>query len=363
MLSVIVAEALHALTERAKQVRLLTGFVIENVDYKVTHLQFADDTIVFCDASAGQVETLKLILKWFELLSGLKINYEKCEFFSIKMEESHVASLASVFGCRVGKFPSKYLRLPLYLGLPKKQLWDSDIERIDKKLNSWKGKYLSLGACITLLKSALSSIPIYYLSCFRCPKSVIHWIEKIQRDFLWNDSIEKRRYHLVRWEKVCKATGQGGLGIRSFAKVNNSLLGKWLWRIGEPTQGLWCQILIQKYKGGNNGWDVPSRISNASGFWKSILSVKEDFIRQIHYRVHDGHRISFWHDEWCGKNVLYSIFPNLYLLDRRQKAFVAENFQLLGGAVVWDFGIRRNLTDREISDLTCLLGMLSKVYI
>lgn len=63
MLFVIVAEALHALMENAKQVMLLTGFVIENVDYEVTHLQFADDKLVFCDASVGQVETLKLILK------------------------------------------------------------------------------------------------------------------------------------------------------------------------------------------------------------------------------------------------------------------------------------------------------------
>ena len=46
MLFVIVAEALHALMERAKQVRLLTGFVIENVDYEVTHLQSADDSMI-----------------------------------------------------------------------------------------------------------------------------------------------------------------------------------------------------------------------------------------------------------------------------------------------------------------------------
>ena len=69
---------------------------------------------------------------------------------------------------------------------------------------------------------------------------VMHWIEKIQRDFLWNDSIENRRYHLVRWEIVCKRIGQGVLWIRSIAKVDKLLLRKWLWRIiGESGQGLW----------------------------------------------------------------------------------------------------------------------------
>lgn len=65
----------------------------------------------------------------------------------------------------------------------------------------------------------------------------------------------------------------------------------------------------------------------------------------------------------CGQNALYTLFPNLYLLDRRQNAFVAENFHLLGGVVVWNLCLRRNLIDREISDLTSLLGMLDTVYI
>lgn len=145
------------------------------------------------------------MLKWFELLSGLKINYEKCELIGVRVADSLLVSLANAFGCKVGKFPSKYLGVPLCLGLPKKSLWDSVVECIDKKLSSWKRRYLSLGGRITLLKFVLSSIPIYYLSCFKCPKSVLRRIEKSQRNFLWNDAVEKRKYHLVNWfdGKLC----------------------------------------------------------------------------------------------------------------------------------------------------------------
>ena len=65
MLFVIVAEALHALMEKSKHHILIKDFVVDNVDVEVTHLQFADDTIMFSDASLDQLDNLKCILRWF----------------------------------------------------------------------------------------------------------------------------------------------------------------------------------------------------------------------------------------------------------------------------------------------------------
>ena len=99
--------------------QLISGFVIEGGVHEVTHLQFANSTIIFCDASLNQVESLKFILKWFEWHSGLKINYGKCELIGVQFTNNHVVSLANAFGRRAGKLPSKYLGLPLCLELPK----------------------------------------------------------------------------------------------------------------------------------------------------------------------------------------------------------------------------------------------------
>lgn len=140
----------------------------------------------------------------------------------------------------------------LYIGLPKKPLWDSVLKRLERRLSSWEGRYLSMGRRVTLIKSVLSSIPIYFLSCFKCPKGVLRRVEKIQ--CVWNDSVEKRKYYLVRWESVCKHLDQGGLDIRSIAKVNKPLLGKWLRRAGEHSHGSWRKIIVCMYKLGNNGW-------------------------------------------------------------------------------------------------------------
>ena len=60
-------------------------------------------------------------------------------------------------------------------------------------------------------------------------------MEKIQRDFRWNDTVEQRKYHLVRWVIVCKPLSKGGLGICSIENMNKVLLGKWLWRVSDLT--------------------------------------------------------------------------------------------------------------------------------
>ena len=45
--------------------------------------------------------------------------------------------------------------------------------------------YISLKVVVTLSKSTLSGLPLYFfLSLFPIPVSVAHWIEKLQRDFL-----------------------------------------------------------------------------------------------------------------------------------------------------------------------------------
>ena len=105
---------------------------------------------------------------------------------------------------------------------------------------------MSLGGVITLIKAALANLPIYFMSMFRCPMEVIKHIEKLQRDFLWHGN-DKKIFHLKKWSQVCKPKKEGGLGIRPLKEMNLALLGKWLWRIGDDSHGLWKQVISSKY--------------------------------------------------------------------------------------------------------------------
>ena len=94
-----------------------------------------------------------------------------------------------------------------------------------------------------LLKSTLSSLPIYFLLLFTIPTHVANKIEKLQRDFLWGDS----KTHLVGWDKICTPIANGGLGIRKLTTFNKALLGKWLWRFGKEEDRLWRRVVVSKY--------------------------------------------------------------------------------------------------------------------
>ena len=117
-------------------------------------------------------------------------------------EVGNIDALANILSCRVGSLPMKYLGMPLGTSYKTASIWKPILEKMEKKLAGWKRLYLSKGDRLTLLKSTLSSLPIYYLSLFTIPVAVANRLERIQRKFLWGSSEECFKHSLVAWEKV-----------------------------------------------------------------------------------------------------------------------------------------------------------------
>ena len=99
----------------------------------ISHLLFADDTIVFCEAKKEDMTYLSWILCWFEAVLGLRINLAKSEIIPVG-EVEEILEMAMELGCKVGQLPSAYLGLPL--GAPNKasSVWDGVEERMKWKL-------------------------------------------------------------------------------------------------------------------------------------------------------------------------------------------------------------------------------------
>ena len=122
----------------------------------------------------------------------------------------------------------KYLGLPLGAKFKDKTIWNPILEKTERRLAGWKRLYLSKGGRVTLIKSTLSNLPTYFLSLFRIPASVAKRIEKLQRNFLWGNSGDDSKIHLVKWDTICSPISSSGLGIRKIRLFNEALLGKWL---------------------------------------------------------------------------------------------------------------------------------------
>ena len=126
---------------------------------------------------------------------------------------NNIEGLALELSCKVGGLPSYYLGLPLRAPFNSMVVWDGVEERFRKRLAMWTRQYISKRGRLTLIRSTLSSMPIYFMSLFYLPRKLRLRLKKIQRDFLWGGGALVQKPHLVRWNLVCLDKKKGGLGV------------------------------------------------------------------------------------------------------------------------------------------------------
>ena len=78
----------------------------------ISHLLFADDAILFCDASKEKLLYIRMVLIFFEAITGLKVNVGKSEIVPAG-EVGNLGALARILCCKVGRLPMSYLGMPL----------------------------------------------------------------------------------------------------------------------------------------------------------------------------------------------------------------------------------------------------------
>jgi hypothetical protein len=124
-------EALSRLLDRAVREGLCLGFTVGKSDetsLMVSHLLFADDTLIFCDADSDQISNLRHVFSFFEVCSGLKINLSKSEIVSVR-DVPNIEEIREILGCKLARLPMKYLGLPLGANFKDKTIWNSVLER------------------------------------------------------------------------------------------------------------------------------------------------------------------------------------------------------------------------------------------
>ena len=174
-------EVLGRLLHRMKEAGLIWGFKAGKamiIGLSISHLLFANDTIVFCDADPKQLLQLRMVLSCFEAVTGLGINMGKSELVPMG-EVNNMPQLADILCCRVGVLPMTYLGMPLGASFKASSVWNPILEKIKRKLAGWKKLYFSKGGRLTLLKSTFSSLPTYFLSLYTISKHVANRIEKL----------------------------------------------------------------------------------------------------------------------------------------------------------------------------------------
>lgn len=318
----VIVDMLVTLINRAKREGHIEGVIPHLLDDGLSILQYADDTILFMDHDLDKARNLKLILCAFEQLSGLKINFHKSEIFCFGDAKEHEQAYSDLFGCKAGAYPFRYLGIPMHFRKLRNAEWNSVIERIEKKLSSWKGKHLSVGGRLVLINSVLSSLPVYMLSFFEIPRKVLEKIDFLRSRFYWQSEDEKKKYRLAKWGVLCQPKEVGGIGIKNIDSQNKCLLVKWLFKLANE-EGMWQQILKRKYFRNKTIGEVQVKPGD-SHFWSGLMKIKELFLSHGRFVTNRGINVRFWEDKWLGDFSLEHRFPSLYYITRRKHATVAN---------------------------------------
>lgn len=112
-LFLLVANCLTRLTETARRNNLIRGSGPSD-DCQTTIIQYADDTLFFCEPRKQGMHNLRFIWKLYEWAAGLRINMDKSELYYSGPHSHKANRLANILGCKVGTLPFRYLGLPLY---------------------------------------------------------------------------------------------------------------------------------------------------------------------------------------------------------------------------------------------------------
>ncbi|MCH83533.1 putative ribonuclease H protein, partial [Trifolium medium] len=198
----------------------------------VSHLMFADDLLLFGEASERQMRSIMDTLNTFCNMSGQEVSQEKTSIlFSKNVERGLRVKLLQISGFKETNDFGKYLGVPLVGRTPKRSDYQYILDQVSSKLSAWKATQLSFAGRVTLAKSVIEAVPIYPMMSSKIPKACLDDIQRIQRQFIWGDTEQKRRYHAISWDKITVPKWLGGLGIRKLERMNQACLLKLNWKL------------------------------------------------------------------------------------------------------------------------------------
>ena len=297
-LFLLATEGLNALFNQAELDGDIRGVSLCPAGPRISHLLFADDSVVFCRATVSECVKIQSILYRYELASGQSINRVKTNvFFSSNTNPRTREAITNFLGIPVSQNYEFYLGLPSLVGRAKKKSFSLIKERIWKKLKGWKESLLSQAGREVLVKAVIQAIPTYTMSCFKLPIGLIKEIETLIRKFWWGYRGDQRKIHWIAWEKMCKPKGEGGMGFRDLGKFNDSLLAKQIWRLANNEECLFHRVFKAKFFPNCSIMECEN-LNKGSYAWRSIIKAKHVIELGRVWRVGNGRSIKICEDRW-----------------------------------------------------------------
>nr|BAE79385.1 unnamed protein product [Ipomoea batatas] len=313
----------------------------------ISHLFFADDLMLFGEASEHQAQIMFDCLDSFSNASGLKVNFSKSLLFcSSNVNAGLKRAIGSILQVPVAESLGTYLGIPMLKERVSRNTFNAVIDKMRTKLSSWKASSLNMAGRRVLVQASLATVPTYTMQVMALPVSTCNEIDKTCRNFLWGHDTNTRKLHSVNWAEICKPRNEGGLGLRMARDFNRAFLTKMAWQIFSNIDKLWVKVLREKYVKNADFLHLQSQ-SNCSWGWRSIMKGKDVLAGAIKWNVGNGRKINFWNDWWVGDGPLAS---NTDCINQPHMTDIKVE-DLITSQRRWDTGALHNILPTNMIDM------------
>ena len=221
-------------------------FLVSPTSLTPCHLHYADDIMVFCEATKRSPRSLQGLLNLYQDSSGQLFNHQKSQLFVGKISTRRANQIAGLLSIPQASQPSTYLGVPLFFGSQRHKFFSKILDTISSRLDGWKLKCLSFVGRLTLVKHVLSSISFHTSLAIPIPSKTCLSIERLMRNFMWSAYSNKTSSKIVKWELVYLPKTEGGLRLRTIKVFNEACLLKLGWS-ATTADSIWAAWTRARY--------------------------------------------------------------------------------------------------------------------
>eukprot|EP00253_Pinus_taeda_P008007 PITA_08007 len=317
LLFLLVAEGLSRLIHKARRTDKIKGIEVA-LNLYITHLLFVDDILIFTNGSVPEMKEYKSIFDHFMKAKGMQINSRKSQVCVSSFNRRECSRISNLFPYQMQPLesPIKYLGFWLKPDSYKKADWNWLIAKLEARISHWSFRWLSRAGRMTLIKSVLMAISVYWAALSWIPKGIMEKIRRLCCSFLWAGTNEKSVLPWVAWDKIARPKEWGGWGIKRLPEFSLSLAAK-----SAPLED-WIRSQDKQSK-------------HSSVIWKATVAAFLVIEKGLAWKVGDGQNVRIGRDPWVGCNASYALTPSLLRHLGSKGIYTLNQVEKIGPYSIW----------------------------
>ena len=292
ILFILVAEVLAISIRNDPNIK---GIKVDETEFKIAML--ADDTTLFL-ADINSLKQAIITFKKFSKISGLNINIEKTEV--IPLGNTDIENIGKIHSLKHLKLNyNAFKTLGIWFSKNEEESlllnFNEKIKNIQKLINIWHSRNLSLKGKVTIIKALLLPKIYHLLSTIYIPNIILKQIDKTIFEFLWNKKTPK-----VKKDSIISNIEDGGLKMPDIYAIHDSFKISWIKKLFDNEKGkwkilTWKLINIKAYQFNMKMKEIPTSISKYHNqllhIWFKYKSIYPNDIKDIlnEYLLHNKH--------------------------------------------------------------------------